>query len=397
MNITAASTPPRVATLIILTAASVLSLNMFLPSLNNMAAEFGVTYEVINISVAGYLAVTGVLQLIIGPCSDRFGRRPVLLTGAVIFMIASVGCALATDVRVFLAMRILQGAIISGAALSRAVVRDMLPPKDAAGLLATIGTIMAIAPMIGPTVGGLLDTHFGWRASFWLYGAIGLLLCVLIWVDLGETNEHKSDTFKQQFATYPELLSSKRFWAYVICLSFSLAGFYAFLAGAPLVASLLLDLPTSKLGFYMGSTTAGFFVGSFVSRKMIKHYSMNAMIIIGRLVAIAGLSVALVLILAGYVNTYTIFGGSIFLGVGNGISMPSNNVAVMNVRANLAGSASGLSGALVVALGAVLSVLITAILTPENAAVAFVLFLLAAKFISLFAALWARKLEHALT
>ena len=112
MNLLAANKSPHLITLILLTAASVLSLNMFLPSLTNMAEEFNVSYKIMNISIAGYLAITAVLQIIFGPLSDRYGRRPVLLTGLLIFSLASLCCALATNIWVFLILRIFQGSIM---------------------------------------------------------------------------------------------------------------------------------------------------------------------------------------------------------------------------------------------------------------------------------------------
>ena len=209
-----ATSPPRIVTLILLTGLSVLSLNMFLPSLSNMAAEFQVDYSLISLSIAGYLAITAVLQVIMGPLSDRYGRRPVLLVGLVIFTLASLVCALTTSIWVFLAFRVLQGAVISGWALSLAVIRDMAPPKEAASLIGYVSMAMAVAPMLGPMLGGALDEVFGWRASFVVFTGFGAAALGLCWVDLGETNKTPSATFAEQFRTYPELFRSRRYWGY---------------------------------------------------------------------------------------------------------------------------------------------------------------------------------------
>ncbi|MCG8695151.1 MAG: MFS transporter, partial [Minwuiales bacterium] len=157
----AAASPPMLFTLILLCGSSVLSLNMFLPSLSSMAADFRVDYSVMSLAIAGYLAVTAVLQLIIGPLSDRFGRRPVLLAALAIFTAASLVCAFTTDIRVFLAFRVVQGAIIAGWTLSVAVIRDTAPPQEAASLMGYVSMAMAVAPMLGPVLGGALDTLFG--------------------------------------------------------------------------------------------------------------------------------------------------------------------------------------------------------------------------------------------
>lgn len=388
-----ATTPPRIITLIFLMAGSMLSLNMFLPSLNQMASEFGVSYAVMNLSLSGYLAVTAVLQVIFGPLSDRYGRRPVLLGSAAVFVIASVGCVLVTNIWAFLALRIFQGAIIAGSALSRAVIRDMMSPKEAVGVLGTTAMAMAIAPMLGPIIGGFLEQTFGWRASFYLFILIGLGLLAMIWTDLGETNQNPSATFRKQFSTYPELLKSKLFWSYAICLSFSISCFFVFLSGAPLIAQTVLMVPSTHLGFYMGSITLGFVFGSFLSGRFINRIGMNSLIFIGRIVSVAGLTIGLIAVLCGFINAFTIFGATVFIGIGNGLTLPSCNVGVMNVRTDLAGSASGLSGAMAVAFGAILSTLMAAILTPENAAYGFLAFLLGAKIVSLVAAIAIIKFE----
>jgi Bcr/CflA subfamily drug resistance transporter len=390
-----ATTPPRIITLIFLMAGSMLSLNMFLPSLNQMADEFGVSYAVMNLSLSGYLAVTAVLQIIFGPLSDRYGRRPVLLGSAAIFIVASVGCVLVTNIWAFLVLRIFQGAIIAGSALSRAVIRDMMSAKEAVGVLGTTAMAMAIAPMLGPIIGGFLEQSYGWRATFYLFVLIGVGLFALIWVDLGETNKNPSDTFRQQFSTYPELLKSKLFWSYAVCLSFSISCFFVFLSGAPLIAKTVLQVPTTHLGFYMGSITLGFVCGSFLSGRLIDRLGMNTLIFSGRVVAVVGLTVGLITVLSGFVSALTIFGATVFIGIGNGLTLPSCNVGVMNVRSDLAGSASGLSGAMAVAIGAILSTLMAAILTPENAAYGFLTFLLAAKLVSLIAAAAIIKFERA--
>lgn len=394
MKTYAANTPPHLITLIILTSTSVLAMNMFLPSLTNMAAEFSVSYSVMNISVAGYLAITAILQIILGPLSDRFGRRPVLLGSILIFSLASLFCALSSNIWIFLSLRVLQGAIISGMTLSRAIVRDIMDPKDAVRVLGTIAMAMAVAPMLGPVLGGVFDEMFGWRAIFWFYLGLGLVLFVLTWADLGETNKNTSATFRKQFSTYPDLLRSGLFWGYSICLSFGIACFYAFLSGAPLVADKVLNLPPSHLGFYMGSITGAFLVGSFISNRLAKHTTSTKLVLAGRTISVLGLSLGLIIVMFGNVSSLSIFGSTLFIGLGNGMSLPSCYVGVMNVRSDLAGSAAGLSGAMGVAAGAILATMMAAILTESNAAFGFLSFLLVAKIISLAGAILAHNLER---
>ena len=391
-----ATSPPRLLTLILLTGLSVLSLNMVLPSLTNMAADFQVDYALISFSIAGYLGVTAVLQLIIGPLSDRFGRRPVQLTALLIFALASAVCAVTEDIWTFLAFRVCQGAIISGWVISLAIVRDTRPPQEAASLIGYISMAMAVSPMLGPMLGGALDTVFGWRASFVTYCGLGLGLLALCWLDLGETNNARSSSFGEQLRSYPALLGSLRFWGYALCMGFSTSAFYCFLAGAPLVATQIYGLSTATLGIAMGSITAGFMFGSFLSGRFASRHALTSMMIAGRIVACTGLLAGLAVILAGATHVAFLFAATIFVGIGNGLTTPSASAGAISVKPELAGSASGLLGALTVAAGAVLTPITAALVTAETGATALLLVMLAASFAALLAALAVRLSERRL-
>jgi len=384
----AATSPPRLITLIFLTGASTLSLNMFLPSLVNIAEDFEADYAIVSVSIAGYLAITALLQIIIGPLSDRFGRRPVLLAAIFIFSIASLGCFLAENIWVFLLFRFLQGAIIAGSALSPAVVRDRMPAKQAASVLGYIAMAMAIAPMLGPMLGGALDGFFGWRASFLAYIIIGLTVFTLAWLDLGETNKTPSKSFGRQMKAYPALLGSQRFWGYALCTAFSTGAFYIFLAGAPLVTRVLFDMPAGTLGIYLGSITGGFFLGSFIAARFSKAHSLAAMMLAGRIIACTGLLIGVVLLAFGIIHEFTLFGATIFVGIGNGITMPSSNAGAMSVRSDLAGSASGLAGALTVGGGAILTGISSVIVTQSTGAFALLGMMFGTSFLGLLCAVW---------
>ena len=391
----AATSPPRLSTLVLLTALSVLSLNMFLPSLSNIAEEFQADYALVNLSIAGYLGITAVLQLVVGPLSDRFGRRPVLLASITIFALASLGCALAGDIRVFLLFRTLQGAIISGNALSRAVIRDMVPAREAASLMGYVAMAMAVAPMLGPMFGGVLDELFGWRANFVVFFGLGVLVLGLCWLDLGETNPHRSEAFASQFRIWPELLRSRRFWGYALCLTFATGAFFAFLGGAPLVAKAEFGLTPAALGFFMGTITAGFMLGNFLSGRYAKRYPLAAMMIAGSALACTGLSAGLVLVLSGVVHVASLFGATMFVGLGNGLIVPSCNAGAMSVQPRLAGSAAGLSGALMVGGGALLSSGTGAVLSEVRGAHALLGVMLLSSLLALAAALCVLRMDRA--
>ncbi|WP_299640484.1 multidrug effflux MFS transporter [uncultured Ruegeria sp.] len=390
----AAQTPPHLVTLIFAIALSVLSLNMFLPSLAHMSEDFGVDYGLVNLSVAGYLAVSAVLQLIMGPLSDRFGRRPILLICMSIFVIASIGCSLAGSIWTFLGFRLLQAAVVAGSVLSSASIRDRYPPNEAASKLGYVAMAMALAPMLGPMLGGTLDMLFGWRSGFVLYTVLGAGLLGLLWFDMGETNMNRSSTFAAQLREYPHLFRARRFWGYALCAAFSIGGFYSFITGAPLVAAAWFDLSPALLGLGIGIITGGFMVGNFVTGRIAAHTCLTTMILIGRVVASTGPFCGLLLFLADLGSVWVFFGSAICVGFGNGLTNANASAGVMSVRPKLAGSAAGLSGAMVVALGAILTSMTGAFVSPENGPFLVLGMMCASSFAGLLAVLYVRRLDR---
>ncbi|WP_170332955.1 multidrug effflux MFS transporter [Ruegeria arenilitoris] len=389
----AAQTPPSLITLIFATALSVLSLNMFLPSLARMGEDFQVDYALINLSVAGYLAVSAVLQLIMGPLSDRFGRRPILLISMNIFALASLGCVLAESIWVFLGFRLLQAAVVAGPVLSSASIRDLYTPNEAASKLGYVAMAMALAPMLGPMLGGALDMLFGWRAGFVLYSALGAGMLLLLWADMGETNTNRSATFSAQLREYPHLFRARRFWGYALCAAFSIGGFYSFITGAPLVAAVWFDLSPAMLGLGIGIITGGFMVGNFITGRIAARTQLTTMILIGRVFASIGPLCGLLLFLADQGSVWVFFGSAIFVGFGNGLTNANASAGVMSVRPKLAGSAAGLSGAMIVALGAVLTSMTGAFVTPENGPYLVLGMMFASSFVGLLAVLYVRRVD----
>lgn len=358
------STPPHIMTLVLLAGLGALSMNIFLPSLPAMADHFRTDYRLIQLSVALYLGVNAVLQVFIGPVSDRYGRRPVMLASIGIFLLATVGTLLAPTVEVFLAFRALQAVIVAGLVIGRAVVRDMVPQEEAASMIGYVTMGMAVVPMVGPMIGGALEEAFSWRASFVLLLACGLLTLWLTWADQGETAANRSASFAEQFRQYPELLASPRFWGYCLTAAFASGAFFAYLGGAPFVGSEVYRLSPAALGFYFGAPALGYAAGNFLSGRYSVRFGINRMVLAGCVLTCAGLAVLLAVELAGPRHPAVFFGFMTFVGLGNGMVLPNATAGMLSVRPRLAGSASGLGGAIMIGGGAALSALAGALLTP---------------------------------
>ncbi len=362
------TTPPHVMTLVLLASISALNMNIFLPSLPGMAAYFDTDYGFMQLAISAYLGITAVLQLIIGPLSDRYGRRPVLLGGLTIFLLATIGCIFSPNVGVFLFFRMIQGAVAAGMVLSRAIVRDMVEPWEAASMIGYITMGMSLVPMIGPVLGGYLDQNFGWQSSFTLVLVFGALVLWLVWADLGETNTQKSASFKAQFKAYPELIRSRRFWGYALSAGFASGAFFAFLGGAPFVAIELLGLDPAQMGLYFIFISMGYMGGNFLAGRFSNVIGLNRMMLFGSMVAVFGMLLAIVLWTVGLQHPLSFFGSIMFVGIGNGMTLPNANAGIVSVRPHLAGSASGLGGAVMIGGGAGLSAVTGAMLTIETGA-----------------------------
>lgn len=347
--------PPTLLTLVMVAAMAALSMNFFVASLPAMAGFFAVDYAVMQLAVSAYLGVTAVLQIIMGPLSDRYGRRPVLLAALLIFIVATIGCALAKSADWFLFCRMIQAAVSTGIALSRASVRDTLSPDQAASFISYVTMGMAVGPMIGPAIGGVLEQLAGWQSTFWAFGALGFLTFWLVWQDFGETNNHRSASFADQIRQYPALFVSRRFWGYAMTAAFASGTFFAFLGGAPFVGRNLLGMSPASVGFYFAFISLGYLIGNFISGRKAVSVGLNRMMMIGAFVSSLGIILSCVLFISGFFHPFVLFGPVIFVGIGNGMTMPSANIGMLSVRPHLAGSASGLGGALMVGGGAVLS------------------------------------------
>ena len=361
-------TPPHILTLILLAGMSACVMNMFLPSLPAMAAHFETDYGVIQLSVAIYLAFSGVLQIFVGPLSDKLGRRPVILWGLVIFMLATLGCIFAPTIEVFLIFRMAQAAIATSMVLSRAAVRDMYAEDQAASMIGYVTMGMAVVPMISPALGGILDEWLGWQAVFWALFIMGGLVWLLAWSDLGETTLASEKSLSQQFAEYPELLRSPRFWGYAMASGFCSGAFFAYLGGAPFVGREVFGMSPATLGLFFGAPAVGYFAGNFVTGRFATRFGVNSMVLWGCSANVVGGTLSLLIFMLGYGSPASFFGLMTLVGLGNGLCIPNATAGMLSVRPHLAGTASGLGGAIMIGGGAGLSALAGALLTPESGA-----------------------------
>jgi MFS transporter, DHA1 family, multidrug resistance protein len=385
---------PHLLILIALSALAVLPINMFVPSLPNIAKEFNADFALVNVAVAGYAVATAVSHLIAGALSDRFGRRPVALGALVIFTVASVGCSVAGNIHALLVCRMFQSAVIAGYSVALAAIRDTSSSdRAAASRIGYVSSAFAVAPMIGPVFGGALDAHFGWRASFMTFALLGACGIAVVALCLPETNHRRSDSIAVQFKGYGDLIGSARFCAYALCMALSIGTLYVFIGGAPMVAARLGETSTIVLGVYMGMVPAGFMIGSCVVGHAGSRRSATQFILAGRILTCGGLLVALALAAVGGAHPLVFFGPCVAVGLGNGLTMPAANARVLSVFPGLAGTASGLAAALTVAGAGLIAFSSGLVVDASNAGVAVPATMLAAAVLSLGAAIFIARVE----
>ena len=388
--------PPHIGTLILLAGISALAMNVFLPSLPGMAAYFEVDYRLMQLSVALYLGVNAVVQILVGPISDKMGRRPVILTSILLFLLATLGCIFAPNAEVFLFFRMAQAAIAATMVLSRAAVRDIYDTDKAASMIGYVTMGMAVVPMISPAIGGVLDQVFGWQGNFWLLVVLGLATYALTYFDFGETAQKSGKTLIAQFREYPELFRSPRFWGYSLASGLASGAFFAYLGGAPFVGTQVYNLDPAVLGLCFSAPAVGYFMGNFVSGRYSTALGVNRMVLWGCVINGGGVAVSLAIAIAGLDNLYTFFGFMTFVGIGNGMAIPNATAGAISVRPHLAGSASGLSGAIMIGGGAGLSAMAGWVLVPGATAVPLLAIMFATAILGLVAIILVIKREKAL-
>lgn len=385
------TTPPKIVTLILTAGLSALTMNIFLPSLPGMASYFGVPYGVMQQSVALYLLLSALLQIVIGPISDRYGRRLVLIWSLVLFLLATVGTLLAPTATWFLIFRMAQAVIAAGMVLSRAVVRDMVADERAASMIGYVTMGMSLVPMIGPVIGGALDDLYGWTANFALLLILGVGVLWLVWADLGETATLRRVSLIDQIRSYPALFASQRFWGYTLSAAFASGCFFAYLGGAPFVGDKVYGLSSTHVGALFGLTAIGYALGNFFAGRYSVRIGMNRMILLGCLVTSFGLALLTLLTLAGLSGPTVFFGLTIFMGLGNGICLPNANAGMLSVRPDLAGTASGLGGAILIGGGAALAAVAGLLLGPGSSEMPLILLMLASSAASVLAILFVMR------
>jgi MFS transporter, DHA1 family, multidrug resistance protein len=345
---------PSLALLAVATAIAPAALHMLVPSLPLLAESFEAPPAVVQLVLTLFLAGIAVGQLVYGPVSDRYGRRPVLLAGLSLFLVGTVLCGLAWSLPVLLAGRLLEACGgCAGMVLGRAIVSDVFDRERSASAIAMITMAMSLAPSISPAIGAYLTEWLGWRADFALLGVVGALVLAVTVVKLDET--HPSPTsfnVAGMLGSFLLLLRSREFLGFAFATAFTSASWFTFLASAPYLLSEVLHEPPSTYGLMILLPMVGYIIGNAGVARLSIPLGSSRLCLFGLVLSLVSGATLAVWCLIG-LSPWALFVPMAISSIGNGLSQPPGIAAALSVYPRMAGAASGLLGFFQMAVAAV--------------------------------------------
>jgi DHA1 family bicyclomycin/chloramphenicol resistance-like MFS transporter len=332
-----------------LTALGPLSMDMYLPSLPDIGRSLAAPVAQVQLTIACYLFGFGIGQIVYGPASDRFGRKPVLLVALALFGLATLACAAAQTINQLIAARFAQALGGAGAiVLARAVVRDIHSGVQASRELSLMGAITGLAPIVAPMIGGVLQTAFGWRACFVLLISFALIAGAAITYLLPETLAKRTPgpfSLQAMGQLYRSVVTHRAFLANLAILTMTFVGLFAWISGAPLVMQgPRYGLSPLVFGITFAISAAGYTLGTFAASRIVLRLGINRTIGIGTVaLAIGGLIVALVTAL-GLTNVIWLVGAMTIYFAGMGFTLPASMAGALTPFPDRAGTASSIMG-----------------------------------------------------
>ncbi len=341
-----------------LMAFTSLSTDIYLPAMPTMAVELQGDAE---LTVTGFLVGFAIAQLIWGPISDHIGRRNPLFMGMFLFTIGSIGCAMSQTIEQIVFWRVFQAlGACTGPMLARAMIRDLYSRSRAAQMLSTLIMIMAVAPIVGPLLGGQIIKFTTWHAIFWLLAAIGILMFFAIFY-LPETLSTKNRTkasLGSAFRNYLDLFQNLPFMRYTLCLTFYYVAVYAFVTGSPFVYIDYFGVAPQNYGWLFALNIIGVMTMSFVNRSLVRRFQLDNVLKVSTIIAACAIF-SMALAVKGD------FGGILMITIPvfifftvNGVIVASSTAAALDEIQHSAGSASALIGSLQYGSGIISTILL---------------------------------------
>jgi DHA1 family bicyclomycin/chloramphenicol resistance-like MFS transporter len=342
--------------LVAMTGVAPISLYMLVPALPVLAATFDRDISIAQMTVSLFMVGIACSQLIMGPLSDKFGRRPVLLAGLGLMVVAGVGSIFAETLPQLIAARFFQalgGA--SGMVVSRAIIRDLYSRERIGSMISLVIAVMMIAQMLSPLTGGLLEIAFGWRAIFYAITAGSLAVAVGIALALPETRRVRSEgsNFRRDIGS---LIRSRAFIGYVLCQVLASQIIFTFAGGGPYIVVTQMGRTSAEYGAWFATTGFAYLVGNLLCVHFAPRHSLEQLIWFGLALQLGGSLLNLVLSLTGVnQDPLWLFGIQMIVMAGNAFVMANSAAGAISVRPEAAGTASGAMGFLQQGIGSLVS------------------------------------------
>ena len=351
--------PMLITNLLAQIAFGLIAMTICLPSMQEWGALFGATQAQVQLTFSGFVVAFGVFQLVYGPLSDRYGRKGVLVTGLALMALGSLAAALAPNLDVLIAARVLQGAgSAAGTVVGRAMVQDRFEGHQRTKVMAYIGMAMGLSPPLAAIVGGALHVRFGWQANFILVMVLALLMLAAAWRGLPGPARTRPAGLEEghwlagMLSAYATLLRQKSLVLYVLILCMTTAAFYTFLSGAPIVLR-SYGVGPDGIGWYIMLVPIAYMAGNFLTSRLIHGKGERFFMALGQVSTLAGVLLMLALALMGLDSPLAFTLPLMLLGAGHGFLMPPTLAGTVGVVPALAGSAAALAGLMQQLMGAV--------------------------------------------
>ena len=340
--------------LALITFSGTLAMHMFVPALPLAALDLDASPGAMQLTISVYIFGLAVGQLVYGPFSDRFGRRPVLMVGLCLYTLAGLASALAPSVDFLIVARLFQAlGGCAGLVLGRAMVRDGAEPAAAARRLALMNLMVTLGPGLAPLVGGALANLTGWRSIFYILCGLGVTNLLFAWRMLPETSGGAGQTAASVFRAYRGLFASATFLGYSIIGGCVTTAMFAFVSAAPFIFVNQLGRPPTEVGVYIAVTVGGVWLGSLAASRLAGRVPMDRMLVAASRVCVLGALVFLGAVLAGHLSLPVVMGSMLVFTFGAGIAAPAALTEAIGVNPHAVGSASGVYGFIQMAVGAI--------------------------------------------
>lgn len=325
-----------------------LSTDLYLASLPNLASDFAVSPAAVQQTLSLFVIGFGSAQLVSGPLSDRFGRRPVLIGGLSVYLLSSLACALAPSLPWLVAARFAQAiGCCTGVVVARAIIRDAYAPAEGARMLAKASSLLSLAPLLGPILGGYLQVAFGWRAAFVALTCAGLIVWIAALRRMRESNSQPDGEALRPGhlgRSYFDVGRNPAFWAYALPGTLSYASIFAFISGTPFILIRVLGVPTQHYGYYFALGVFGYLGGTLLCRRMIGRIGLQRSLEVGTIIGLAGGLGFLAMVLGGFGSPALVVGAQFVVMVAHGINFPCAQAGSLAPFPEKAGAAAGLFG-----------------------------------------------------